>query len=51
MNVEQVVTCISQYGFPMALSWYLLSRMEAKLDKLSDGIAELTRVIGSSQTV
>lgn len=50
MEIEQAITCISQYGFPMALSWYLLSRMEAKLDKLADGIAELSRVIGRSQT-
>ena len=50
MGMEEIFTAVSQYGFPMALSWYLLARMESKLDKLSVGIAELSRVIERSQS-
>lgn len=31
----------AQYGFPMVISWYLLVRMEEKLEKLTQSIEQL----------
>ncbi|WP_199614798.1 YvrJ family protein [Acidaminococcus sp. AM05-11] len=31
----------AQYGFPMVISWYLLVRMEEKLEKLTIVIEQL----------
>ena len=41
------MTGIANYGFPIILSWYLLSRMETKLDKLSANIESLTHTLDS----
>lgn len=43
--MDQVFTLIGNYGFPMAVSVYLLVRVEAKLENLTASINELTRVI------
>ncbi len=43
--MELLITAAAQYGFPMLVSWYLLVRMETKLDRLSADIEDLTRVI------
>ncbi len=40
-NAEVIFTAVANYGFPMILSWYLLARMEAKIDKLSSHIEAL----------
>ena len=36
----------AQYGFPMVISWYLLVRMESKLDALTVSI-NMLREIGT----
>lgn len=33
---------ISEVGFPILITFYLLSRMETKIDQLSQSINELT---------
>ena len=45
--MEQFMTGIANYGFPIFLSWYLLSRMETKLDKLNANIESLTHTLDS----
>ena len=44
MNSE-IQTLIASVGFPIALSMYLLVRIEAKLSALSDSINELSKNI------
>lgn len=41
---------VANYGFPMVLSWYLLVRMEGRLDKLTDSINGLARSIATGKT-
>ncbi len=41
MNVD-MFSYITDYGFPMILSWYLLVRIEGKLSKLTEVIGELS---------
>lgn len=45
MEIDQIMTGVANYGFPICISWYLLVRMESKLDSLSDNIANLTRAL------
>ena len=45
MDFEVFTNAIANYGFPMLVSWYLLVRMEAKLDKLSVNIEHLSTVL------
>ncbi|MEG0831601.1 MAG: YvrJ family protein [Acidaminococcaceae bacterium] len=40
-----LLTQVANYGFPIVLSWYLLVRMEAKLEKLNQGIAALREAV------
>ena len=35
----------AQYGFPMVISWYLLVRMEEKLENLSQSIERLRMAV------
>ncbi|ERL20199.1 YvrJ family protein [Acidaminococcus sp. BV3L6] len=35
----------AQYGFPMVISWYLLVRMESKLDALTVSINMLREIV------
>ncbi len=35
----------AQYGFPMVISWYLLVRMEDKLEQLTSSIDALKALI------
>ncbi|MBC6002659.1 YvrJ family protein [Paeniclostridium sp. NSJ-45] len=44
MNSE-IQTLIANVGFPIAISMYLLIRIEAKLSALSDSINELSKNI------
>lgn len=43
--MEEFFNQITNYGFPMVLSIYLLVRLENKMDKLSNSITELTASI------
>lgn len=45
MEFNQLAACLADYGFPMVLSWYLLLRMESRLDKLCAGIEKLNHTI------
>ena len=45
MELEQILSAAADMCFPMLLSWYLLIRMEEKLDKLSSNIEALSRTI------
>ncbi|RDY25523.1 YvrJ family protein [Romboutsia weinsteinii] len=44
MNAD-IQTLIASVGFPIALSMYLLIRIEGKLQSLSDSINELSKNI------
>lgn len=41
----EVFNQISNFGFPIVLSIYLLVRVEGKLEKLTDSINELSKSI------
>ena len=43
--MEELLVSISNYGFPMVLSIYLLVRVEKKLDDLTVAINSLGQVI------
>lgn len=43
--MEEVTTLVTNFGFPIVLSFYLLFRTETKLDALTKTISELTKVI------
>lgn len=45
--MEDLLLQIANYGFPAAISVYLLIRVEGKLEKLSESINELSKVIAS----
>ena len=47
MEFDQLMTGIANYGFPIFISWFLLSRMETKIDKLSANIESLTHTLDS----
>lgn len=47
MELEHILNAAANYGFPMVVSWYLLVRMEAKLDELSKNIEALGKCIAS----
>lgn len=40
--MEEWITSVSNYGFPIVVSIYLLIRLETKLDYLTESIYELT---------
>ena len=42
MDAELIFSKLANFGFPVMLSWYLLIRMESKLDKLTESISALT---------
>jgi len=43
--MDQLLMYMSSYGFPMAVSAFLLVRIEKKLDILDSSIRDLTHVI------
>ena len=45
--MEDFIKIISNLGFPIAVSGYLLIRFEAKMELLSNSINNLTNVISS----
>lgn len=40
--MEDFIYQISNFGFPIAVSIYVLMRLETKMDKLTESISELT---------
>ncbi|WP_018659979.1 YvrJ family protein [Allofustis seminis] len=47
--LASVVTAISNVGFPIFLSIYLLNKMETKIDAMITAIQELTVAIRTNQ--
>lgn len=47
--MEQLIPLISNVGFPIAISAYLLIRIEAKIENLSTCIGELARVLDNKE--
>ncbi len=45
MQETDLLSIIANFGFPMALSWYLLLRMERKLDMLTEVINRLSNLL------
>lgn len=45
--MEDLVTQVANVGFPIAISIYLLVRVEAKIEGLTMSIYELSKVIES----
>lgn len=43
--MEEITTLVTNFGFPIVLTFYLLFRTETKLDILTETINELTKVI------
>lgn len=43
-GLSSYIDLISNTGFPIVISMYLLNRMEKKLDKLVDAIEKLARI-------
>lgn len=43
--MQELYTNIANLGFPIAISLYLLVRIEGKLNTLADSINELTKAI------
>ena len=50
MDTKEIFSAVGNFGFPMVLSWYLLLRMEQRLDKLTSCLNELSRAIHHQQT-
>lgn len=45
MDTKEIFSAVGNFGFPMVLSWYLLLRMEQRLDKLTSCLNELSRAL------
>jgi len=43
--VDDIYATVANLGFPIAVSVYLLVRIEGKLERLTESILELSRVI------
>ncbi len=43
--MEELIGLVSNMGFPIAVSIYLLVRIEGKMDELTGSVKELSRVI------
>ena len=43
--MDQLLTYTANFGFPIVLSFYLLVRIEGKLEQLSGSINDLAKVI------
>ena len=44
-QLDLILNAAANYGFPMALSAYLLLRMEARMQQLTDAINKLNIVV------
>lgn len=49
--MEEFLSSVSNLGFPILLSMFLLTRIETKLDKLSEAITELNKTILSMSDI
>lgn len=47
MNVNEFVTLIANVGFPVAVSAYLLVKLEKQLNSLENSITRLTTIIST----
>lgn len=47
--MEDILNMVANFGFPIVLSIYLLVRVEGKLEKLTESINELSKVIASTR--
>lgn len=47
--MEELLTQISNFGFPIILSMYLLVRIEGKMEALTTSIARLTTVLDQQE--
>ncbi|MDP4144238.1 MAG: YvrJ family protein [Bacillota bacterium] len=47
--MDNIVTLVGNVGFPIAISVYLLVRIEGKLENLTNSITTLSNVINSLQ--
>lgn len=45
--MEEIINIIGNFGFPIAITVYLLVRIESKLNQLTESIHELTTAIKS----
>lgn len=45
MDAKSIVSLIQNVGFPIAISVYLLVRMEMKIDELTKSITNLSRIL------
>ncbi|WP_134703785.1 YvrJ family protein [Ammoniphilus sp. YIM 78166] len=45
MEQLDIIPLIGNLGFPIFVSWYLLTRVENKMDNLTASIAEMTKAI------
>lgn len=45
--MEELITIIGNFGFPIAITVFLLVRIESKLSQLTSSIHELTTAIKS----
>ena len=45
MDSQSLGAMVQNIGFPIAISLYLLVRMEKKIDILSNSISELARIL------
>lgn len=45
--MDELINSVTNLGFPIMLSMFLLTRIETKLDKLSEAITDLTKTIVS----
>lgn len=45
--MEEIISQVANFGFPIVLSVYLLVRVESKLEKLTESINELSKNIAS----
>ncbi|AAK76911.1 hypothetical protein BJV85_003830 [Clostridium acetobutylicum] len=50
MNSGDIVSLIGNVGFPIAVSIYLLVRIEGKMEALTSSINNLTNTINNSNT-
>ena len=47
--MEIITSFINDFGFPVAVSVFLLFRLENKLDKLNESISDLINVISENR--
>ena len=50
MDTKEIFSAVGNFGFPMVLSWYLLLRMEQRLDKLTSQHVEYIFDVMSNTT-